>query len=446
MPPLVPITFPTWHGMPPELNTARLMAGAGVAPMMQAAVGWETFALLLETQADELAASLAALTSVWTGTASERAVSATMPMVIWLRTVSAQAMKRSMQAVAQANSYSLAMATTPPLPEIEQNHITHGVLEATNFFGVNTVPIGVNEMDYFVRMWNQAAGAMDAYQAETTLNTLFEPIVPMKPIVIPGVGEGAAAAALGQAGARAPGAAVRNAAIAHVSSQAKLESVGLNAGRATAQGNMVAQRAEGQVRKAENLAEQAQPQNQMAQQGVQMATQMASQLGSTLGQLPQQAGQMLMQPMQQLTQPLQQVSSLFGQMGGLDGADKGGAQMGLIGASPLSNHPALGGSGASAGAGLVRAASLPGAGGSSPRTPLMTNLIGGGEPTVAPVAVAAGAAAGAAAAGLAPVGGGAGGMGPMGMMGQRGKGGGNRPGLLAPAPLDHDLGEDDDDW
>ena len=55
--------------------------------------------------------------------------------------------------------------------------------------------------------------------------------------------------------------------------------------------------------------------------------------------------------------------------------------------------------------GLVRAASLPGAGGSSARTPLMSNLVGDElEPTVSPVSVAAGAAAGAAAAGLAPVG------------------------------------------
>ena len=56
----------------------------------------------------------------------------------------------------------------------------------------------MNEADYFIRMWNQAAGAMDIYQAETGLNMLFELILPMKPIVVPGVGEGAAGAALGQ--------------------------------------------------------------------------------------------------------------------------------------------------------------------------------------------------------------------------------------------------------
>jgi PPE-repeat protein len=446
MPTLPQIVAMIWHGMPPELNTARLMAGAGDAPMLQAAAGWEALAIFLETQADELAGSLAALSSTWSGAASERAVSATMPMVIWLRTTALQAQKRALQATAQASSYATAMATTPPIPEIEENHITHAVLEATNFLGINTVPIGVNEADYFIRMWNQAAFAMDAYQAETVANTLFEPIPPMTPIVIPGVGESTVGAALGQIAAQAPGAVARETAIAHVGAQATVESAGLQTGRAAAQANQMATTAEGQAQKAQN-AQQFGQQDQMqqgAQQGMQMGMQMASQLGSTLGQLPQQASQMVMQPMQQLTQPLQQVTSMFSQMGGL-GGDKS-AQMGLIGASPLSNHPLLGGSGAGAGAGLVRAASLPGAGGTAARTPLMSKLVGEIEPTVSPVSVAAGAAAGATAAGLAPVGAG-GGAGPMGMMGHGTKSGGSKQGLTAPSPLPYDLNEDDeDDW
>jgi PPE-repeat protein len=446
MPTLPQIVAMIWHGMPPELNTARLMAGAGDAPMLQAAAGWEALAVFLETQADELAGSLAALSSSWSGTASERAVSATMPMVVWLRTTALQAQKRAMQATSQASSYATAMATTPPIPEIEENHITHGVLEATNFLGVNTVPIGVNEADYFIRMWNQAAFAMDAYQAETVANTLFEPIPPMTPIVIPGVGETTVGTALGQIAAQAPGAVARETAIAHVGAQSTVESAALQAGRGAAQANQMATTAEGQAQKAQN-AQQFGQQDQMqqgAQQGMQMGMQMASQLGSTLGQLPQQASQMVMQPMQQLTQPLQQVTSMFSQMG--LGGDKG-AQMGLIGASPLSNHPLVGGSGAGAGAGLVRAASLPGAGGTAARTPLMSKLVGAEiEPTVSPVSVAAGAAAGASAAGLAPVGSG-GGAGPMGMMGHGAKSGGSKQGLTAPSPLAYDLGEDEeDDW
>jgi PPE-repeat protein len=447
MPTLPQIVTMIWHGMPPELNTARLMAGAGEAPMLQAAAGWEALAVFLETQAGELAGSLAALSSTWSGAASERAVSATMPMVAWLRTTALQAQKRALQAASQASSYTTAMATTPPIPEIEENHITHAVLEATNFLGVNTVPIGVNEADYFIRMWNQAAFAMDAYQAETVANTLFEPIPPMTPIVIPGVGETTVGAALGQVAAQAPGAVAREAAIAHVGAQATVESAGLQTGRGAAQGNQMATTAEGQAQKAQNAQQLSGQHDQMqqgAQQGLQMGMQMASQLGSTLGQLPQQAGQMVMQPMQQLTQPLQQVTSMFGQMG--LGGDKS-AQMGLIGASPLSDHPLAGGSGAGAGAGLVRAASLPGAGGTAARTPLMSKLVGAEiEPVVSPVSVAAGAAAGATAAGLAPVGSG-GGAGPMGMMGHGANSGGSKQGLTAPSPLAYDLAEDEeDDW
>nr|WP_090277046.1 PPE family protein [Mycolicibacterium komanii]CRL70930.1 PPE-repeat containing protein [Mycolicibacterium komanii] len=429
-----------WHALAPEFNTARLMAGAGAAPMLQAAAGWEALAISLETQADELAASLATLTSVWSGSASERVVAATMPMIAWLRTVSAQAMKRALQATAQANSYSLAMATTPPLPEIEQNHITHGVLEATNFLGINTVPIGVNEFDYFVRMWNQAAGTMDLYQAETALNLLFEPIMPPKPIVIPGVAAGGTAMATGYAAAAAPATALRNAVITQVSTQASMESAVLQGGRATSQMGMAGQHAEGQVQKAENLTQQAHP-NQPMQQGMQMGMQMASQLGSTLAQVPQQGMQMVTQPVQQMTQPLQQVTSLFTQLGSSLGSDK--MQVGLVGASPLSNHPLAGGSGATSGAGLVRAASLPGAGGTMARTPLMAELIG--QPSTA--AGAPGAAAGGSGGGLAPVGATGGGGAPMGHMGQRGSSGGSKQGLTAPRVLPQDLGEDeDDDW
>ena len=147
--------------------------------------------------------------------------------------------------------------------------------------------------------------------------------------------------------------------------------------------------------------------------------------------------QMVTQPLQQLTAPLQQMTSMFSGMGNSSNP----AQMGLMGASPFSNHPLAGGSGAGAGAGLVRAASLPGMGGSMAQTPLMANLVGKPE-----TPIPTGAGAGSGGAGLAPVG--SGGGAPMGMMGQNKKsGGGSKAGLQAPSPLTHDLGEDeDDDW
>lgn len=442
----VPAIVPMLYGaLPPEVNTGRLMAGAGAAPMYQAAAAWEALAIAMETQAEELSASLASLAGSWQGGAGERAVQATMPMVMWLRTGAVQAQKRALQAIAQANSYLLAMAVTPPLVEIEMNHVTHGVLEATNFLGVNAVPIAVNEFDYFVRMWTQAAGAMHGYQAETAANTVFEPVVPLKPIVMPGVGEAALGMASGRLAATLPGSALREMAFAHVGAQATMESTKLLSGRAAALGNQAAVAAQSQTRKAENTAEQArgEPEQLMSsvQQGAQMGMQVGSQLGSMLAQAPQQMMQTVTQPVQQLVSPLQQVSSMFGQLGG---GMNNGAQFGLLGASPFSNHPLAGGTGAAGGAGLVRAASLPGAGGTLAGTPLLSGLVGQTPPSSP-----AGAAAGGTGAGLAPVGSPAGtGGGPMGGMGQGAKRGSTRSSLAAPSALTHDLGEDDedDDW
>lgn len=387
-----------WHAMPPELNTARLMAGAGPVPMLQAAAGWEALAAAQEAQAAELAAGLAALKGAWTGMGSERATAAAAPMVTWLETAAQTARKRGMQAAAQAAAYAKALGITPSLPDIVTNKVTHTVLAATNFLGINTVPIGFNEVDYFVRMWNQAGGAMDIYEAETLANTVFEPLAEMKPIVAPGVGEAGAAQALS--------------ALARTAS--------------------------------ENGAAAAQAAATLAP-GIDEIGQLM-QLMTGFGQL---SG-----PLQQIFQPLQQLVSMAGQSGGMggprlaDGVASGGgklgadgAQLGLLGASPLSNHPLLGGSGPSVGMGLMHAETLPGAGGSGPRTSLMSQLIDKPGAGVSP----AGAGAGSSAMG---------GAAPMGAMGQGSQSGAAaKPGLSMPAPSaeqnneeePHDI-DDGDDW
>jgi PPE-repeat protein len=382
-----------WHALPPEVNTARLMAGAGPAPMLAAAMGWEALAAALEAQSAALAVRLNALGEAWTGGSSDKAISAAKPMITWLQTAAQQAQMRAERATAQAGAYTTALAATPSLIEIATNHITTAVLMATNFFGINTMPIGFNEMDYFVRMWTQAAVAMDVYEAETIANTLFQKLESMTAILDPAVSDT------------------------------------LSSGMGQLSGMT------------SNLTST-----------LSAAVPSAETLQATAGQVAELAG-----PMQQLTQPVSQVSSLFGQMGSMGGSGGGqlggaghdGAQIGLLGASPLSNHPLAGGTGPSAGSGLLRGESLPGAGGSLARTPLMAELLESRVgPSMTPAAAAAGAGAGSSATGgTAPLGAGAMGQGAQ-------AGGASRAGLVAPAPLrqEHDendladWGDDQEDW
>jgi hypothetical protein len=194
-----------------------------------------------------------------------------------------------------------------------------------------------------------------------------------------------------------------------------------------------------------DIAEEA---SKQAGGGSQQALQMMSQMGSMAAQIPMQIGQAVMavpqqmgQQLQQLSQPLQQLTSMFGSGGKADSLGGSGLPF-----SSFSNHPLAGGSGAGGGSGMVRAASLPGSGGSPLQTPQMGNLVGTKSVSTAP---AEGATAGSTATGgVAPVaaGSGMGGMAPM--MGQRGDSGGTSSSLAVPAPLEHDLdeGDYDDDW
>ncbi|OBH76869.1 hypothetical protein A5681_08650 [Mycobacterium scrofulaceum] len=169
------MTAPVWMALPPEVHSAQLSSGPGPAGLLAAAAAWSSLSTTYASTADELSATLAAAQAgVWEGPTAEQYAAAHAPYLAWLMQASANSAATAARHETAATAYTAALAAMPTLPELAANHTIHGVLVATNFFGINTIPIAVNEADY-ARMWVQAATTMSTYQTVSTMAVATAP-------------------------------------------------------------------------------------------------------------------------------------------------------------------------------------------------------------------------------------------------------------------------------
>jgi PPE-repeat protein len=189
---------------PPEINSGRMYAGPGAAPMLTAAEAWQGLAAELHSAASSYQSAVSGLTAgSWVGPSSASMAAAAASYVTWLNATAAQAEETAAQAKAAAAAYQTAFASTVPPPMVAANRSQLMTLVATNLFGRNTQAIAANEAQYG-EMWAQDTAAMYGYAASSASATSLTPFTPPQQNTTPG-GSGAQAAAASQAAGTSAG-------------------------------------------------------------------------------------------------------------------------------------------------------------------------------------------------------------------------------------------------
>jgi PPE-repeat protein len=149
--------------LPPEVNSAKMYAGAGSGSLLAAAAAWNAMAAEMRSAAINYDSVIRSLVSEgWLGPSSAKMSAAIAPYLEWLNSTAVAAEQAGVQASTAAAAYEAAFAATVPPPVVAANRTLLANLVASNIFGQNTGAIAGTDAQYG-EMWAQDASAMTSY-------------------------------------------------------------------------------------------------------------------------------------------------------------------------------------------------------------------------------------------------------------------------------------------
>ncbi|WP_445161260.1 PPE family protein [Mycobacterium sp. Dal123C01] len=163
----------------PEINSAKMYAGAGSGSLLAAAAAWNAMAAEMRSAAINYESVITSLVSEgWLGPSSAKMAAAVAPYLEWLNTTAVAAEQAGAQATTAAAAYEAAFAATVPPPVVAANRTLLANLVSSNVFGQNTGAIAATDAQYG-EMWAQDASAMTGYttasRAATEMTPFSEP-------------------------------------------------------------------------------------------------------------------------------------------------------------------------------------------------------------------------------------------------------------------------------
>ncbi|ALL56271.1 PPE family protein [Mycobacterium haemophilum DSM 44634] len=159
------MTEPLWLAWPPEELSTELNGGVGIGPLLASALHHSGLSVEYRKAALQISIVLEVVAHHgWDGETAEAFVGAYMTLLQWLIRAAADSEEVAAQQELAATAYTVAVASMPTQLELAANRAMWAVLMATNFFGINTIPIAANEAEY-AAMWIRAAATMAAYEA-----------------------------------------------------------------------------------------------------------------------------------------------------------------------------------------------------------------------------------------------------------------------------------------